>query len=405
MQAAEEVPEHEEEDGSEQEAEKEEEQKFAHMALVEPVDLPTGKSEKIMKLKEKILHFKKVMTTVKLIVEPATEDQLTDLFVASFMADYKDEKCHYPGSNRGDTIYGVVMPSFDDKKCWKLSVKDKRLLYDKHRIAVGGACPEGDTGGRKSDTTVEPVFFHAGPYNLDDELVASHAIGAINDLTPGCGNLAMIAIRRNLPYIGLCFTEKHVDELTARLESLVFASMQDARDPLHSPELVKVIADLKKLDKNNKDGNDEDDQDGPEDEELEEDGEVEEADKPEEEKEPEEELPEVVFEDDDDQGTPKFLDDEDQDQEEVEEVEGIMDPTPKPKAKAKAKAKAKGRASAKAKGKKGEEHQPEKKPRKPRKKKGETAEEGEPLEVKPKAKAKSRGKRVKEAAPQDPSLY
>ena len=25
----------------------------------------------------------------------------------------------------------------------------------------------------------------------------------------GCGNLAMIAIRRNLPYIGLCFTEKH----------------------------------------------------------------------------------------------------------------------------------------------------------------------------------------------------
>ena len=141
MQAAEEVPEHEEEDGSEQEAEKEEEQKFAHMALVEPVDLPTGKSEKIMKLKEKILHFKKaaqrkviwqltviitllkdwlfldfrgctiyflqvfflqahlqvcltskVMTTVKLIVEPATEDQLTDLFVASFMADYKDEK-------------------------------------------------------------------------------------------------------------------------------------------------------------------------------------------------------------------------------------------------------------------------------------------------------------------------
>ena len=127
-----------------------------------------------------------------------------------------------------------------------------------------------------------------------------------------------------------------VDELTARLESLVFASMQDARDPLHSPELVKVIADLKKLDKNNKDGNDEDDQDGPEDEELEEDEEVEEADKPEEEKEPEEELPEVVFEDDDDQGTPKFLDDEDQDQEEVEEVEGIMDPTPKPKAKLKA---------------------------------------------------------------------
>ena len=43
----------------------------------------------------------------------------------------------------------------------------------------------GGVTGRKSDTTVEPVFVHAGPYNLDDELVASHAIGAINDLTPG----------------------------------------------------------------------------------------------------------------------------------------------------------------------------------------------------------------------------
>lgn len=29
-------------------------------------------------------------------------------------------RTHYPGSNRGDTIYGVVMPSFDDKNCWKL---------------------------------------------------------------------------------------------------------------------------------------------------------------------------------------------------------------------------------------------------------------------------------------------
>ena len=39
--------------------------------------------------------------------------------------------------------------------------------------------------GRKSDSLTEPVFYHSGPYSLDEELVAGHAVGAINDLTPG----------------------------------------------------------------------------------------------------------------------------------------------------------------------------------------------------------------------------
>jgi hypothetical protein len=39
--------------------------------------------------------------------------------------------------------------------------------------------------GRKAEGTTEPVFYHSGPYSLDEELVVGHAIGAINDLTPG----------------------------------------------------------------------------------------------------------------------------------------------------------------------------------------------------------------------------
>ena len=34
-----------------------------------------------------------VATTVKLIVEPNTEDQLADLYMTTFMADFKDEPC------------------------------------------------------------------------------------------------------------------------------------------------------------------------------------------------------------------------------------------------------------------------------------------------------------------------
>lgn len=29
------------------------------------------------------------------------------------------------------------------------------------------------------------MFYHAGPYCLDEEIIVSHSIGAINDLTPG----------------------------------------------------------------------------------------------------------------------------------------------------------------------------------------------------------------------------
>ena len=52
-------------------------------------------------------------------------------------------RLHYSGSNRGDTIYGVKMPSFDSENVWKLSFGDKKKLYAKHRVAVGGASPEG----------------------------------------------------------------------------------------------------------------------------------------------------------------------------------------------------------------------------------------------------------------------
>ena len=74
--------------------------------------------------------------------------------------------------------------------------------------------------GRKVDTLVEPAFFHSGPYSLDEELVHSHSVGAVNDLTPGTlprlpgdGNLAMVCIRKGYPYVGLCLTQEHAQAL------------------------------------------------------------------------------------------------------------------------------------------------------------------------------------------------
>ena len=55
-------------------------------------------------------------------------------------------RLHYNGTNRGDTIYGVKFPSYDSPAVWKLKFGDKKLMYGKHRMAVGGAAPEGSEG-------------------------------------------------------------------------------------------------------------------------------------------------------------------------------------------------------------------------------------------------------------------
>ena len=50
-------------------------------------------------------------------------------------------RLHYNGTNRGDVIYGAKMPSLDGSTIWKMTVGEKKELYGKHRIAVGGAAP------------------------------------------------------------------------------------------------------------------------------------------------------------------------------------------------------------------------------------------------------------------------
>lgn len=111
----------------------------------------------------------------------------------------------FPGSNRGDCIYGVKMPTWDSPMHWRMTIGEKRLVYGRHRIAVGGAAPdfsEADSGpgrlirahwkpvdliraGRKADSTEEIVFFHEGPPCLEEELIMAHAVGAVFDMTPG----------------------------------------------------------------------------------------------------------------------------------------------------------------------------------------------------------------------------
>ena len=52
-------------------------------------------------------------------------------------------RLNYSGTNRGDTIYGVKLPSYDSDTTWQLTFGQKKQLFGKHRVSVGGQAPEG----------------------------------------------------------------------------------------------------------------------------------------------------------------------------------------------------------------------------------------------------------------------
>ncbi len=57
------------------------------------------------------------------------------------------------------------------------------------------------------------------------EILFDCKAGAVIDLTPADGMLAMAALRALIPYTGLVFTQRHADELLQRLQSLVIAGV------------------------------------------------------------------------------------------------------------------------------------------------------------------------------------
>jgi hypothetical protein len=238
----------------------------------------------------------------------------------------KRDRMHFEGSNKGQVLSPISAPDWQAEEVWKLSVKDKKLLFGKvGRIAVGGPAPgaaadgaeEEDAGGStrtRTGDTIEPVFFHAQPTEVDEELVHCFPLSAIIDLTGASPGLCMVAIRNRIPLFAFCFTTEHEKFLTDHLERIVFEAMLVEGDKLYEPglkELMKGTADVVADDGDNGD-----------------------------EEEDEEEGEEEGDEDDGDEG-----DDEGEDEGE----EQVPAPKAKAKGKAKGKAKATGRGKAKAK--------------------------------------------------------
>ena len=153
---------------------------------------------------------------------------------------------NFAGSSVGSVIGPVVMPAYST--CWQLQWQEKKQVYGaKNLIPVGGRAVNDDIEEPmerrqpRTPETIEPVFFHSHPMALFEDICNAFELKAIIDLTPGDGNLAMWASRKNLVYTGLCMTEFHRKKLMQHLEKQIRAAMLNECDDLYEPRLHVIL--------------------------------------------------------------------------------------------------------------------------------------------------------------------
>jgi hypothetical protein len=127
----------------------------------------------------------------------------------------------------------------------------KKELYGPHNFAPSDDVPGGQGGqdddfeedtGPELDTDVLPAFYHTMPASFYDELLHSYCGKAVVHLTAGDGGLALSCVHRKVPYIGVCLTDRHVEQLMEHLTERVFAAMQKEDHPLYQATMVVQLA-------------------------------------------------------------------------------------------------------------------------------------------------------------------
>lgn len=158
---------------------------------------------------------------------------------------------HFQGTNKGNAIGPVALPAFDSPDVWRVSQKLKKEIIGKSggKIFVGGPLPGVPPAELKkitdaavrSPNALEPVFYHANPGSLDEEIQHCYDLKAMFALTIGDGSLAMTSLRSRRPLFGICLSEAHKDALLQRLETLVWNAMCQEGDKLCEPGLIELM--------------------------------------------------------------------------------------------------------------------------------------------------------------------
>ncbi len=144
-------------------------------------------------------------------------------------------------NTRGNVIGPLETPDWHDKDVtWTIPWSVKKEMYSTENLPLpGGSCKvEHKTSKATKGSDLVPAFWHEGPQALATELAHLLQATAIIDLTPGSRHWAMYSVRKQIPYLGCCFTSAHIDMLYSKLRSKILSAAMDANDAdLYDPNL------------------------------------------------------------------------------------------------------------------------------------------------------------------------
>ena len=117
---------------------------------------------------------------------------------------------------------------------WKMDPAKRKELYSDPGntwwIEVGGPTANLDgsagpgRGGKKAPVTAEPVFWHPSDPLYVEEIAHSYCLRDVYDLTAAEGTTALTFAKLKVPYVGLCLTQSHMDELSEWLKYKHFSN-------------------------------------------------------------------------------------------------------------------------------------------------------------------------------------
>ena len=149
----------------------------------------------------------------------------------------------FSGTNLGSSI--VDVPLATQKEIWHLPRDEKKELYGKYQVPVGGKesdaedyeeeddeAESGPGGSTPKKARVDPkesvpVFYWQPSGMLCDEMIWMYSAVGIIDLTAGSGQWALAALRNSIPYFGMVLTPVHLTRLRQWLIKQVSEGMTD----------------------------------------------------------------------------------------------------------------------------------------------------------------------------------
>jgi hypothetical protein len=108
-----------------------------------------------------------------------------------------------------------------------------------------------EVDAKRTDETVEPIFFNTLTYRTVDECVHCYSLSAIVDLTADCGDRAVSAAASGILYTGICLSETHTAMLKWRVQEKIYRHMLEEGHRLYNPKLATLVRAKAELDKAN----------------------------------------------------------------------------------------------------------------------------------------------------------